>query len=280
MSHLFTFSIIATLHARTAVLAAANPSESRYNPNRSVVDNIQLPPTLLSRFDLIYLILDAPNVEHDRRLAQHLVGLYYETPNVLQPPMDQALLRDYIEYARENIHPEISDEASAQLVESYLEMRNPSGGAFAANGTRTISATARQLESLIRISEALAKMRYSNIVTRADAKEAVRLMKVATQTAATDPRTGRIDMDMITTGRSSTTRQLEEQIDLSLRELFQERRGRRMAVRDVTQQLSEINDASIPNEDVVEGLRRMHADGVVQFNERAQTVFVRAGVVG
>jgi DNA replication licensing factor MCM4 len=268
------------LHARTAVLASANPSESRYNPNRSVVDNIQLPPTLLSRFDLIYLILDSPNVEHDRRLAQHLVGLYYETPNVVQPPMDQALLRDYIEYAREHIHPEISDEASAQLIDSYLEMRNPTGGTFAANGTRTISATARQLESLIRISEALAKMRYSRVVTRADAREAVRLMRVATQAAATDPRTGRIDMDMITTGRSSTTRQLEEQIDLSLRELFQERRGKRMAVRDVTRQLAEINDAVIPTDDVVEGLRRMHADGVVQFNERAQTVFVRAGIMG
>lgn len=244
-----------------------------------MVDNIQLPPTLLSRFDLIYLILDAPNVERDRRLAQHLVGLYYETPNVVEPPLDQVLLRDYIEYARKNIHPEISDEAAAQLVDSYLEMRNPSGGAIS-HGTRTISATARQLESLIRISEALAKMRYSVVVTRADVCEAVRLMKVATQAAATDPRTGRIDMDMITTGRSSNTRQLEEQIDLSLKELLQERRGKRLAVRDVTRQLTEINNAVIPQEDVVEGLRRMHADGVIQFNERGQTIFVRSGVIG
>jgi len=227
------------------------------------------------------LILDSPNVEHDRRLAQHLVGLYYETPNVVQPPLDQALLRDYIEYARENIHPEISDEASAQLVESYLEMRNPSGGAAgaAANGTRTISATARQLESLIRLSEALAKMRYSNIVTRGDAREAVRLMKVATQAAATDPRTGRIDMDLITTGRSTVDRAMEEQLDLSLKELFRERRGNRMAVRDVTNQLAEINNVEVPHDDVLEALRRMHADGVIQFNERAQTIFVRSGIV-
>jgi len=271
--------IIATLHARTSVLASANPKESRYNPNMSVVENIQLPPTLLSRFDLIYLILDSPNVEQDRRLAQHLVGLYYETPNVVEPPLDQALLRDYIEYARENIHPEISDEASAQLVESYLEMRNPPGSAFGANGTRTISATARQLESLIRLSEALAKMRYSNIVTRADAREAVRLMKVATQAAATDPRTGRIDMDMITTGRSTADRQMEEQLELSLKELFQERRGTRMAVRDVTKQLAEINNVTIPHDDVLEALRRMHSDGVIQFNERSQTLFVRSGLV-
>jgi DNA replication licensing factor MCM4 len=271
--------ILATLHARTSVLASANPTESRYNPNRSVVDNIQLPPTLLSRFDLIYLILDSPNVEQDRRLAQHLVGLYYETPNVVQPPLDQALLRDYIAYARDNIHPEISDEAADELVSSYLTMRNPPGGGAAAAGTRTISATPRQLESLIRLSEGLAKMRYSSIVSRADALEAVRLMKVATQAAATDPRTGRIDMDMITTGKSSADRQLEEQITLTLQELFAERRGTRMAVRDVTKQLAEITNATIPHDEVVKALRQMEADGVIQYQERAQTIFVRTGIV-
>lgn len=186
------------------------------------MENIKLPPTLLSRFDLIYLILDSPNVDHDRRLAQHLVGLYYETPNVTQPPMDQELLRDYIEYARTNIHPEISDEASEQLIASYLEMRNPTGSNGGNNGTRTISATPRQLESLIRLSEGLSKMRYSYWVTRADVLEAVRLMRVATQAAATDPRTGRIDMDMITTGRSAVNRQMEEQLALGIKELLTE----------------------------------------------------------
>lgn len=234
--------IIATLNARTSILASANPLESRYNPNLSVVENIKLPPTLLSRFDLIYLILDSPNPDQDRKLAQHLVGLYYETPAVVEPPMDTNLLRDYIDYAREHIHPSLSDEATQQLLESYLELRNPPGGNVGNNGTRTISATPRQLESLVRTSEALAKMRYSNVVTRADAQEAVRLLKVATQAAATDPRTGkyvtttqkvialesliirshtiwtvvtllfRIDMDMINTGRSTVDRENGEHL--------------------------------------------------------------------
>jgi DNA replication licensing factor MCM4 len=212
--------IIATLNARTSILASANPKESRYNPSMSVVENIQLPPTLLSRFDLIYLILDAPNAEHDRRLAQHLVGLYYETPNVVQPPLDHDLLRDYIEYARKKIHPELSEEATKELVANYLDMRRM--GNSSASGTRTISATPRQLESLIRLSEGLAKMRYSTMVTRADVREAVRLMKVATQAAATDPRTGRIDMDMLTTGRSTAERELEETLDMNLKELLAE----------------------------------------------------------
>jgi len=212
--------IIATLNARTSILASANPSESRYNPSLSVVENIQLPPTLLSRFDLIYLILDSPNADHDRRLAQHLVGLYYETPNVVQPPLDHDLLRDYIEYAREKIHPELSQDATKELVASYLDMRRM--GSSSASGTRTISATPRQLESLIRLSEGLAKMRYSHMVTRADVREAVRLMRVATQAAATDPRTGRIDMDMISTGRSTAERQLEETLNMNLKELLAE----------------------------------------------------------
>jgi DNA replication licensing factor MCM4 len=270
--------ILATLPARTSVLASANPTESRYNPSRSVVDNIQLPPTLLSRFDLIYLILDQPNVERDRQLAQHLVGLYYETPNIVEPPLDQKLLRDYIDYARKNIHPEMSLEAANQLIVSYLQLRNPSTHAGA--GTRTISATPRQLESLIRLSEALAKMRYRSVVTRADALEAVRLLQVATQAAATDPRTGRIDMDMITTGRTSSDRHSEEQLEGQLNELLAQRKGTRLAVRDVTRQLQEIaaSEQAPDSEMVVAALRRMQADGLIQFHERAQTIFVRNGI--
>lgn len=105
-------------------------------------------------------------------------------------------MRDYISYARNNIQPEIGDAAVDRLVHGYLDMRRMGGSG------KTITATPRQLESLIRISQALAKMRLSHVVEEHDVMEAIRLMKVATQTAATDPRTGTIDMDMITTGRS------------------------------------------------------------------------------
>jgi DNA replication licensing factor MCM4 len=271
--------IIATLNARTSILASANPVESRYNPSLSVVENIQLPPTLLSRFDLIYLILDSPNVSNDRMLAQHLVGLYYETPNVVEPPLDHGLLRDYIAYARENVHPELSDLASRELISAYIEMRRGGSGGSGGRG-RTITATPRQLESLIRLSESLARMKYATVVTRDDVREAVRLMKVATQAAATDPRTGRIDMDMITTGRSTAERELEENLAASLRELLVERRGNRLGVSEIRRQLSEILNAQVQQEDLTEILKVMDADGLVQYNERAQTVFVRAGVVG
>jgi DNA replication licensing factor MCM4 len=105
-------------------------------------------------------------------------------------------------------------------------------------------------------------------------------MKVATQAAATDPRTGRIDMDMITTGRSTAERELEENLAASLRELLVERRGNRLSVSEIRRQLSEILNAQVQQEDLTEILKVMDADGLVQYNERAQTVFVRAGVVG
>ena len=86
--------IICTLNARTSILAAANPVKSRYDPKLSVMENLQLPPTLLSRFDLIYLILDNPSVESDRDLAMHLVSLYSNNPSqvVQQAPIEKKLL--------------------------------------------------------------------------------------------------------------------------------------------------------------------------------------------
>ncbi|GLJ40451.1 hypothetical protein SUGI_0833450 [Cryptomeria japonica] len=103
--------IIASLNARTSVLSCANPSGSCYNPKLSVIDNIQLPPTLLSRFDLIYLVLDKVDEQTDRRLARHLVALHYDEPkDQTMDALDLPTLTSYITYARQHIHPKISDE--------------------------------------------------------------------------------------------------------------------------------------------------------------------------
>lgn len=106
--------IIATLNARTSILASANPVESRYNPRLSVVDNIKLPPTLLSRFDLLYLVLDKANPDSDRRLAKHLVSLYYpdESIRANNAEIDQTFLKDFILYARTTYAPTIGISVS------------------------------------------------------------------------------------------------------------------------------------------------------------------------
>ena len=131
---------------------------------------------------------------------------------------------------------DFSDEAdeAAQLLEAHYEKCRSCQ-------SNTIPVTVRFLESLIRLSEALAKMRYRSIVTKHDALEAVRLWQVATQTAATDPRTGRIDMDMIATGRTAADREWQDILQTHLTELWTARRGTRMAMRDITKQLEEVS---------------------------------------
>ncbi len=270
--------IIATLNARTSILASANPVESRYNSRMSVVENIKLPPTLLSRFDLIYLILDKPNAEQDRRLARHLVSLYYSDDVIREQKrgtVDQKFLKDYLLYARHNIQPEVGDAAVEVLVEGYLSMRSMGG-----RGSKTISATPRQLESLIRISQALAKMRLDPVVTDDDVREAIRLMRVATQAAATDPRTGTIDMDLINTGRTAFDRDLILKLAEEIRHFLSGHKGQRMTVGQIRQQLQQQqqqqgSDLSISVAEVEEAVRDLETDGVLQLMERTMTVVVR-----
>ncbi|PKA59683.1 Protein PROLIFERA [Apostasia shenzhenica] len=181
--------IIASLNARTSVLACANPSGSRYNPRLSVIENIHLPPTLLSRFDLIYLILDKADEQTDRRLAKHIVALHFQSPeNIIPDALDLTTLTAYISYARKNIHPILSDEAAEELTRGYVEMRKR--GNSPGSSKKVITATARQIESLIRLSEALARMRFSETVEVRDVQEAFRLLEVAMQQSATDHATG------------------------------------------------------------------------------------------
>ncbi|ORY93281.1 MCM2/3/5 family-domain-containing protein [Syncephalastrum racemosum] len=199
--------IITTLNARTSICASANPIGSRWDKKLSVPANLNLPPPLLSRFDLLYLILDNVDADADRRLAQHLVSLYmddqFETAGVDVLTVDQ--LTRYINYAKEKIQPVLSEEASEALVEAYVELRRQ--GQHNTGSERRVTATTRQLESMIRMSEAHARMRLSSTVEVGDVQEASRLLRSAIKDYATDPRTGRIDMDLLLTepGQANVT---------------------------------------------------------------------------
>ena len=216
--------IICTLNARTAILAAANPVHSKYDPKLSVVDNIKLPPTLLSRFDLIYLILDKQNDATDRRLANHIVSLYsippananlsfQNTTLIESNKIDREFFASYISYARRFVKPSIPDYVVNDFVQEYTKMRS------LGNAKKTITATPRQLESMIRIAEAIAKMRLSPTIEKRDVEEAVRLIKTAMQQSATDPTTGEIDMDIITTGVSSTSQDRIRQLSQIIKKI-------------------------------------------------------------
>ncbi|XP_071480497.1 DNA replication licensing factor mcm4-A-like [Diadema antillarum] len=197
--------IICSLNARTSILAAANPVDSQWNPKKTIIDNIQLPHTLLSRFDLIFLMLDPQDEIFDRRLANHLVSLYHQgREETEEEHMDMDLLRDYISYARSYIHPSLSDEASQLLIQAYVEMRK------IGSAKGMVSAYPRQLESLIRLAEAHARMRFSKEVEKEDVHEAKRLHYEALKQAAFDPKDGTINIDILATGVSNTARKQQQ----------------------------------------------------------------------
>ena len=260
--------IICQLNARTAILAASNPKQSRYNPKMSVVENIELPPTLLSRFDLIYLILDKTSEVNDKRLAAHILGLYGDSKveQVEKDVIPRELLANYISFARKHCKPLLTDEASATLTRAYVEMRR------VGNSSKTITATPRQLESIIRLSESLAKMRLSDRVERSDVDEAIRLMKVATQQAATDPKTGQIDMDLLQTGITATTRvKVQETAGFVKQVLAELKENARKGIRgrtifEETRKKAETLGVVVAETEFNEALKVLEDDGVISLS--------------
>lgn len=170
---------------------------------------------------MIFLLLDPQDDVYDRRLARHLVSLYYHRSQEEDEYefMDIALLKDYIGYARQNVHPILTEEASQALIHAYVEMRK------AGSGRGLISAYPRQLESLIRLSEAHAKLRLSNTVEMEDVEEAKRLHREAIKQSATDPSTGIIDVSILTTGVTATGRKRRSEIAKALKQHILTLRG-------------------------------------------------------
>lgn len=255
--------IITTLNARTSILASANPINSRYDPNLPVTANIDLPPPLLSRFDLVYLILDKVDENLDRQLAAHITDMYLE--DVPESVSAHAILpvetlTMYIQYAKENLNPVITAESKAELVRAYVDMRKL--GEDLRSSEKRITATTRQLESMIRLAEAHAKMRLSNHVELIDVKEAVRLIKSAIKDYATDPITGRIDMDMVQTGTTTAQRRMQEDLDHEVLRLLDDGAGVRFS--DLNTRLNERLSVRIENQELNESIRRLALEGKVQ----------------
>jgi len=211
--------IVASLNARAAILASANPKDSSYDPKMSVVENIHLPKNLMTRFDFIWLMLDKRNRDSDKRLAEHLISMYSESgmKAKVQPEIEPELFRRYISFAKRWVFPEVSDEAAEALVKSYTDLRNQG------SSREVITATPRNLESLIRISESLAKAELREVVLASDVAEALRLLKVATYAAAVDPETGLIDMEQLIVGVGAARRKRQRELEALLQEVLADR---------------------------------------------------------
>jgi replicative DNA helicase Mcm len=192
--------IVATLNARTAVLAAANPSLGRYEPNRTVAENISLPVTILSRFDLIFVLRDVPNKDSDRKMSRHILEIHRRGSSPVEAQVDAELLRKYVSFAK-SVKPELSMDALNRLSDFYLAMRSASE----TEGS-PVAITARQLESLVRVSEARARVALRSEVTAADADAAITIMKRSLEEVGIDMSSYKVDIDLIMTGRPKSIR--------------------------------------------------------------------------
>ncbi|KAF7327761.1 DNA replication licensing factor MCM7 [Mycena kentingensis (nom. inval.)] len=173
--------ISTTLNARTSILAAANPLYGRYNPKVSPVENINLPAALLSRFDLLFLILDKPSRDDDERLAQHVthVHMYNRHPDLDDEVVPPTLMRHYIAKARE-IRPIVPPEVSTYVVDSYVQLRKAGKAAEESNKSHSYT-SARTLIGVLRLAQALARLQWHDVVEIGDVDEALRLMRCSKQ---------------------------------------------------------------------------------------------------
>lgn len=205
--------ITATLNARTTVIAAANPKFGRFNRHKSLPEQLDLPPTLLSRFDLIFLLLDEPDEKIDASIAEHILKVRRGEAEVVTPKIPYDLLKKYIAYARKNVHPVLSKEAMEEIKRYYVKMRKGLRRGDE-EGVQPIPITARQLEALIRLSEAHARMRLSETVTREDARAAIELIEAMMRTIAVDEE-GNIDVSILEVGKSSKKlNKIEKLVDI------------------------------------------------------------------
>jgi len=208
--------IVATLNARTSILAAANPVLGRYDPYRSFTDNVDLPITILSRFDLIFVLRDEPEKERDERLAEHILGLQSKSTAITSPPIKPEILRKYIAYAK-RIQPELTSSAAKLIKDFYLQMR------AIYQQTSTVTITARQLESLIRLAEARARAALREYVTEEDVLDVIDLMKRSLSEVGIDIETGKPDIDVILTGKPKSMRDKFVMLLDAIRELQEEK---------------------------------------------------------
>ena len=192
--------IVATLNARTAILAAANPALGRYEPHRTVAENISLPVTILSRFDLIFILRDEPNKESDSKMSEHILELHRKGSSPVEPPIPSELLRKYISYAK-GIKPALTKQAVQRLKDFYMAMRSASE----TEGS-PIAITARQLESLVRTAEARARVALRKKISAEDAEAAVAIMKRSLEEVGIDVSSSKFDIDLIMTGKPKSLR--------------------------------------------------------------------------
>ncbi|MEK6841139.1 MAG: minichromosome maintenance protein MCM, partial [Nanoarchaeota archaeon] len=245
-------NIQATLRAETTVLAAANPKLGRFDPYTPIAAQIDLPPTLINRFDLIFPIRDLPNRDLDEKIAGHVLNLQ-QNPEDIRTEIPPQLVKKYLSYARQKVIPHLTNVAIEEIKEFYVGLRN--SAQVGESEIRPIPISARQLEALVRLAEASARVRLSDKVTREDAKRAIELLKHCLMQVGFDYETGQIDIDRIATGLPASQRSRIVTIREIIKRL-ENKLGKMIPITDVITEAAEqnINEAQV--EEVIEQLKR------------------------
>ncbi len=197
-------NVQACLNAQTTLLAAANPKLGRFDPYSPIAAQIDLPPSLLNRFDLIFPIRDIPNKEKDERIALHVLEAAQQANLNYEAEITPEFLRKYLAYAKQHTFPIMTKAATTAIKDFYVSLRN--SGKAEEGSVKPIPISARQLEALIRLSQASAKVRLDEKVTREDALRAINLLKSCLMEVGFDPETGQIDIDKMSSTITASAR--------------------------------------------------------------------------
>ncbi|MEK6957112.1 MAG: minichromosome maintenance protein MCM, partial [Thermoproteota archaeon] len=181
--------IVATLNARTSILAAANPMYGKYDPFKNITENVNLPIPLLTRFDLIFVVRDIPSKERDTKIAKHIINLHSPSGIETRSLIDVDILTKYLAYAK-RIEPVLTKDAEERILEYYMKMRN-------VESEEMITVTPRQLEGLIRLATARARLLMKDQVEAEDAERAIFLIESMLRDAGVDVNTGKVDLGVL-----------------------------------------------------------------------------------
>ena len=253
--------INATLKSRCALLGAANPKFGRFDEYEIIAEQINIPPALLSRFDLIFPITDKPDKERDENLASHVLEVHKygemlsHEPDLdiekIKPDIEPEFLRKYIAYAKRKVFPVLTEEAIDRIKNYYVEMRIKSKD--------TISFTPRQLEAFVRIAEASARMRLSNVVTAEDAERAIKIVEYYLTKVGMERETETFNIDLITTGIGKTQKDKMKIITEIIREICKET-GKSAPIDEIIIRAEEEN---IDKETVDKLIGKMRREGII-----------------
>lgn len=181
--------IVATLNARTSILSAANPMYGKYDPYKNITENVNLPVPLLTRFDLIFIVRDIPEKDKDNLIASHILEIHKDVTRAAKPAIDIDLFSKYLTYAR-GLEPTLTSEAIDIIRAYYMDMRR-------AESEGMITVTPRQLEGLVRLATARARILLKDKVEADDAKRAIYLVDQMLKTAGVDVNTGKMDVGVL-----------------------------------------------------------------------------------